>query len=270
MKKSELQKEATQLLESQLIKICIDSIGNLNTQTKVELDKNSGELKLITKVSFEAEIQPESISELLKLQKKASLSIPLLSLRNIRCRRLTNMQPELMRTNNEHTGHDERYIMWLVNSGMTFETAAAVYTARTGKSITAVVLKHIYFKAKGQQTNVIVKMPDGHIKRPKRQCPVCGSYRAVMTDYRRSQGMIPQSASGIVIAVGLIFMPKEKETFVEAKKRLCANCAHRFANLHCLTMRERLGKRQFTSMFSVFETYHGRRQRLPVFRKMGV
>jgi hypothetical protein len=70
MKKSELQKEAEKLPESQLIKIGITSIGNLNTQTKVELDKNSGELKLITKVSFEAEIQPEAISELLKLQKK--------------------------------------------------------------------------------------------------------------------------------------------------------------------------------------------------------
>jgi hypothetical protein len=100
-------------------------------------------------------------------------------------------QPELLKTYNENSGHDERYIMRLVNDGLTFETAAAVYTVRTGKPITAVVLKHIYFKIKGQQTNVIVKMPDGHIKRPKRQCPVCGSYRAVMTDYRPQPGYDP-------------------------------------------------------------------------------
>jgi ribosomal protein L32 len=97
------------------------------------------------------------------------------------------MQPELIKTNSKKTGYDEHYIMQLVESGMTFETAAAVYSNRV-KVISTPTLKSLYFKAKGDQTNAIVKMPDGHIKRPRRQCPVCGSYRAKQTDYRPLPG----------------------------------------------------------------------------------
>ena len=101
------------------------------------------------------------------------------------------MQPELMKSNNPLTGYDEIYIVHLVESGMTFETAADVYTAHQGRVITPVTLKHLYFKAKNAQTNVIVKKEDGHIKRPKRQCPVCGSYRAAQTDFRPLPGYDP-------------------------------------------------------------------------------
>ena len=101
------------------------------------------------------------------------------------------MQPELMKSNNQTNGYDDLYIARLVDSGMTFETAASVYTVREGRPITAVVLKHIYFKHKNEQTNVIVKKENGHIKRPKRQCPVCGSYRAAQTNYRPLPGYDP-------------------------------------------------------------------------------
>jgi len=57
-------------MKSKLIKISIPSIGGLKTSTDVQLDKESGELKLVTAVKFEAEMAPEDIAELLRLQKK--------------------------------------------------------------------------------------------------------------------------------------------------------------------------------------------------------
>jgi hypothetical protein len=55
---------------SKLIKIEIKEIGGLKTNTEVELDKDTGEIRLKTVVKFEANIEPDQLSELLKLQQK--------------------------------------------------------------------------------------------------------------------------------------------------------------------------------------------------------